>query len=101
MTTSVTSSEGELASVSIPASTGAPRWTLAASFGAIGIGTLVLLGWAFEIEALKRVVPILVAMNPLTAVCFILAGAALYGLRSPTSSLALISRLGASIVALV
>lgn len=38
------------------------------------IAGLVLTGWSFNIELLKRLVPQFVAMNPLTAVCFILSG---------------------------
>lgn len=37
-------------------------------------GGLVLAGWLFNIEVLKVVIPGLVAMNPLTAVCFVLTG---------------------------
>lgn len=40
------------------------------------IGLLVLIGWALGIEALKRVRPDLVAANPVSAICFILGGAA-------------------------
>jgi diguanylate cyclase (GGDEF)-like protein len=40
----------------------------------IATGALVLLGWQAEIEALKRLVPGLTAMNPITAVGFILLG---------------------------
>lgn len=39
---------------------------------------LVLTGWIFNIEALKRISPNLVAMNPLTAVNFILCGISLW-----------------------
>jgi len=59
------------------------RWELtsvAASATAVLVGTLVLAGWILEIDALKRVVPGLVSMNPLTAIAFILAGLSL-GLR--------------------
>jgi serine phosphatase RsbU (regulator of sigma subunit) len=45
---------------------------------AVLVGCLVLVGWLFDIEALKRIVPSLVAMNPATAICFILAGIALW-----------------------
>ena len=40
-------------------------------------GGWVLTGWWLRIEALTRVRPGLVAMNPITAICFALAGAAL------------------------
>lgn len=43
----------------------------------IVIGLSVLLGWAFGIEPLKRIVASLVAMNPLTAVALILCGISL------------------------
>lgn len=36
------------------------------------LGILVLLGWGFDIEGVKRPIPHLVAMNPLTAFFFIL-----------------------------
>ena len=41
------------------------------------LGVLVLLGWALDIEILKRVFPQLVAMNPASAVALSLSGAAL------------------------
>lgn len=44
--------------------------TTAALAGAIGV--MGLIGWALDIESLKRIVPTLVAMNPTTATCFIL-----------------------------
>jgi signal transduction histidine kinase len=48
-----------------------------ASITAICIGTLVLIGWSFDLERLKRVLPGFVAMNPMTATLFIFAGTAL------------------------
>jgi PAS domain S-box-containing protein len=45
---------------------------------------LVLLGWAADIEPLKRIRPGWVAMNPTTALLFLLAAAALWGLRVPS-----------------
>ena len=49
----------------------------AASAIAICVGVLVLAGWLFGVELLKRVLPGFVAMNPATAFCFIVAGLAL------------------------
>ncbi len=43
---------------------------LAAVFAAL-VGALVIVGWALDIETLKRLVPNLVAMNPSTAFAFI------------------------------
>ena len=41
------------------------------------VGVLVLFGWAGDIELLKRIVPGLVAMNPMSAVGFIFLGLSL------------------------
>ena len=61
--------------------TGLPRVFLRAPFiascWAVCVGCLVLLGWQFEVDLLKRVTPALVAMNPATALLFIACGAAL------------------------
>lgn len=48
-----------------------------ASAATIAIGFLVLLGWQLDIEILKRIAPGFVAMNPPTALLFVLAGSAL------------------------
>jgi signal transduction histidine kinase len=48
-----------------------------ASATAICVGTLVLIGWSFNLEQLKRILPGFVAMNPMTATLFIIAGTAL------------------------
>jgi methyl-accepting chemotaxis protein len=42
------------------------------------VAALVLVGWRFDIELLKRVLPGLVAMNPATAVAFIICGSSLW-----------------------
>jgi PAS domain S-box-containing protein len=42
------------------------------------VGGLVLLGWQLGLESLKRILPELVAMNPATAIAFILCGASLW-----------------------
>lgn len=52
-----------------------PAWCAAI---AIAVGLLVLVGWAADLETLKRISPGLVAMNPATAVLFVLAGASLW-----------------------
>ena len=51
--------------------------SLAAGAFSAAVGCLVLAGWTLEVEVLKRIVPGLVAMNPITAVAFVLTGAAL------------------------
>ena len=40
-------------------------------------GVLVLIGWGFDLEPLKRLFPGYVAMNPVTAILFIVSGTAL------------------------
>ena len=52
-----------------------PHFEAAAAAGLIALS--VLLGWAFNLEPLKRILPGLVAMNPMTAVAFLLAGISL------------------------
>ena len=52
--------------------------THGASAAVILVGAATLLGWWLDIEPLKRGIGDAVAMNPATAVCFILAGAALW-----------------------
>jgi signal transduction histidine kinase len=74
-----------------------------ASAFAVGTGLLVLAGWSLDVEALKRVVPGFVAMNPATAVLFILSGIALaLALRSHSIAFADVLRktLGAIVLAL-
>ncbi|HEY5312477.1 MAG TPA: ATP-binding protein, partial [Pirellulales bacterium] len=46
-------------------------------------GGLVLIGWAAGWDLLKSIVPGLVAMNPVTAIAFILSGVALQALARP------------------
>lgn len=50
------------------------------------VAALVLLGWITGLEPLKRILPGLVAMNPLTAITFILAGISLRLILPPGSS---------------
>lgn len=37
------------------------------------VATVNLIGWSFDIEVFKRILPNSVAMNPMTAICFILS----------------------------
>ena len=56
--------------------------SLTASIAVILVGCLVLVGWMLDIETLKRVLPGLLAMNPIAAIAFILAGVSLRLLRT-------------------
>jgi two-component system, sensor histidine kinase and response regulator len=62
------------------------RFTAGCCLLAIGMSSAVLVGWIFDIEFLKSVVPSLVAMNPLTAICFIVAGVSLWLERDERAS---------------
>ncbi len=46
------------------------------------LGILVLAGWSFDVDFLKRIIPGYVFMNPATAVGFILAGLSLWMIQS-------------------
>ncbi|HEY3781028.1 MAG TPA: ATP-binding protein [Fimbriimonadaceae bacterium] len=52
----------------------------------ISVSLLVIAGWLFQIEFLKSLVPGLVPMNPMTALCFIATGVAVWLLRNPKQS---------------
>jgi len=52
----------------------------------IGLAALVLIGWVFGVEKLKRIQSDWVAMNPLTGVCFCLLGFALMRRAAEQSS---------------
>src|SRR5882762_8326833 len=56
--------------------------THGASAAVVLVGVATLLGWWLDIEPLKRGIGDAVAMNPATAVCFILAGASLWLART-------------------
>ena len=57
----------------------------AACIAVVCVCVLVLLGWLSNIESLRSVLPGLTAMNPTTALAFILASASLYLLRGEQS----------------
>lgn len=58
----------------------------AASAIAILVGCSVLVGWTLDVDVLKRILPGLVAMNPTTAIAFVLAGMSLWLLRAQTTA---------------
>ena len=70
---------------------------------AIIAGALVLCGWHWELETLKRVLPTLVAMNPLTATLFVCAGSALLTVAVPGAAPAIktAGRILAALVAVI
>ena len=57
-----------------------PVFCCVASGVVIAVGSVVLLGWAIGLTPLIRPLPTTVAMNPVTAVLFVLAGACLWRL---------------------
>lgn len=67
---------------------GGPAEALARAAGIVAslVGVLVLAGWTWDIDRLKRVLPGLVSMNPMTAVAFILAGLSLWLQCRPPAS---------------
>lgn len=75
----------------------------AASAVAVLVGCLVLAGWLLDIEILKRIFPGLVAVNPATALAFILAGASLLLLQIQDKPLRLlrVAQVLAFVVAMV
>ena len=66
--------------------TGSRSLARAAGAAVILIGGLVLVGWLFDIETLKSIIPGMIAMNPGgTAVAFLLAGVSLWIQSAPAS----------------
>jgi PAS domain S-box-containing protein len=47
------------------------------------ISLLVLAGWQFDIQVFKRILPNFIAMNPVTAICFILCTLSLFYFSKP------------------
>jgi signal transduction histidine kinase/ActR/RegA family two-component response regulator len=72
-----------------PAPSRAPAWLgpipLVAGATVMLVGLAALAGWQFDQPLLKSLVPGRVAMNPVTALCFILAGLSLVLRREPLS----------------
>jgi len=78
------------------------RWQHFA-FAIIIIGILATIGWVFNIMVLKRILPQLVQMSPVSAVLFILAGISLLNIKAKkiNRSLAIFLALVICIVALL
>ncbi|MBW3629561.1 MAG: hypothetical protein KY464_09705, partial [Gemmatimonadetes bacterium] len=58
-----------------------------AALSVVGVALLVLFGWWLDVELLKSLYAT-VAMNPLTAVCFIVTGGSLWLMASRLEPLA-------------
>lgn len=64
----------------------------------IALAVLVLLGWQQDIVLLKRILPEMVAMNPMTAVAFILCGFSLLLFQQKGYKLTIAKILAASVI---
>ena len=74
-------------SVKEPSFFASARLTIALSAALPALAAaLVLFGWAFDLELLKCMIPGVVAMNPVTAVAFLLTAASLAGVPARSSS---------------
>ncbi len=61
------------------------RFYLGLTAVVIFIAVLVLVGWQLHIQSLKSILPQFIAMNPITAVLFILSGIALFFIQEKNS----------------
>jgi PAS domain S-box-containing protein len=78
---------------------GCRAFAQAAAAGVAAVGCLVLAGWAFDVEALRSVLPGLTAMNPGgTAVALLLAGGSLWVQAGPGGGRRLGRALAAGVV---
>jgi diguanylate cyclase (GGDEF)-like protein len=79
------------------------RVALTACLITILISIIVLLGWTLDVEMFKRIFPTFVAMNPTSAVCFILLGVSLWLSQTDIASqrILLIARVLSALVALI
>ena len=99
------SQSGAMTTRQSPGLVRACRWFAAgASVAAVLLGGLVLVGWLFDLPALTKIFPGLVAMNPATALGFVFGGAATWveAGEQPTSHLRLqIARACAGMVVII
>jgi signal transduction histidine kinase len=78
------------------------RLARAASIAAVVVGSLVLLGWAFDVAILKSFFAVSGDMKPNAALAFVLSGAALWLSASDSDArLILVARILAAVVALI
>jgi two-component system sensor histidine kinase/response regulator len=94
-------SKAPLKSVKIPSLTGQITPALFCSLIVTTISALVLIGWSFEVDVLKRIVPGYVFMNPTSAWAFILSSVSFWLLQSKNLKLIRIAKICAGIVAFV
>ncbi len=66
----------------------AESWPRIIGIVAIALGSIVLLGWIFDIRLLKSILPGGTSMKANTAICFILAGVALLTVRAGRARIA-------------
>ncbi len=74
-------------------------WIAAGALMAVATGAL--LGWALDIEVLRSIIPGLIAMNPVTAVAFLLAGLSLLWSGGPGPRRSRVALVCAVVVALI
>ncbi len=74
-------------------------WLAAGALMTVAAGAL--LGWAADIEVLRSIVPGLIAMNPVTAVAFVLAGMSLLWSGGPGPRRSRVALVCAVVVALI
>jgi PAS domain S-box-containing protein len=67
-------------------------FSLATAGFSVAVGMMVIIGWLLRASVLTSIVPGLVTMKPNTAMCFVLAGIALWFLCSPAKQLSWFGR---------
>jgi signal transduction histidine kinase len=70
----------------VPSFLRSSRLAGAGAIGSTAIGVLVLIGWAFDVERLRTILPAQIVMLPNTAVAFALGGTSLWLARSADTS---------------
>jgi len=73
----------------------------AAAIIAMSVGTLVLVGWAFDADVLKSLHPAFASMKPNTAIALLISGVALWVRRHDSTPIGVVGRVSAVIVLLI